>query len=159
MPKDNFKRMQELAKEFFAMDNDPSQISVNEETIDLLRKIHPNTLSEERNEDGPIAWLLIIPTTEQIMQNFISGELSERGILSETPQNEKYDAIYLCSILILPEFRGKGIAKELIIKAINSIRKNHPIQSLFYWAFSVEGEALAYKIASKLGLPIFKRKI
>lgn len=159
MPKDNLKRMQELAKEIFAMDNDLSQISVDEATMELLRKIHHNTLSEKRNEDGPIAWLLIIPTKEQIMRKFISGKISERALLLETPLDEKYEAIYLCSVLVLPEFRRKGIAKKMVCKAIEAIQKKHPIKFLFYWAFSVEGETLAHKIADELGLPILKRKI
>jgi hypothetical protein len=56
------------------------------------------------------------------------------------------------------QHRGKGIAKQLIIDAIGSIKKEHPIKVLFVWAFSKEGESLAEKVAVETGLPLKKRK-
>jgi GNAT superfamily N-acetyltransferase len=59
--------------------------------------------------------------------------------------------------LVLPEYRGKGLAKNLIFKAVKSIRKQHPIQSFFCWAFSAEGERLATRVAEEFHLPLYKR--
>jgi hypothetical protein len=157
MPKDNFTRMRELAEEFFAMHNDPSQLAVNEDTMKRLLKIHPGTLSEKKNKDGPIAWMLIIPTTKQIMENFITGKINERELLDQTPVGVKYEAIYLCSALVLPEFRGNDIAKKLAYNAVDSIERDHPIKYLFVWSFSKEGEGLAGTIAAKFNLPLLKR--
>ena len=71
--------------------------------------------------------------------------------------NIKYEAIYLCSALLLEEFRGKGIAQGLAIKAIESIKKDHSIKALFCWAFSKEGEKLAEKVSGLIVLPLYKR--
>jgi hypothetical protein len=157
MPKNNFTRMRKLAEDFFAMHNDPSQIVVNEDTMKRLLKIHPGTLSEKKNKDGPIAWMLIIPTTKQVMEKFITGKINERDLLGQTPVGVKYEAIYLCSALVLPEFRGKDIAKKLVFKAVASIQRDHPIKYLFVWSFSKEGEGLAGTIAAKINLPLLKR--
>ena len=158
MAQDNLERMIKLAEDFFGTRNDPAQISVTEETMIRLRNIHPGTLSEERNESGPIAWVLIIPTMKQLMEQFNSGRITERELLDLTPLNRTYDVIYLCSALVLPEYRGRGFAKRLTEEAIRSIQKEHPIQSLFVWEFSAEGEKLASAVAKELGLPLEKRK-
>ncbi len=54
---DNLQRMMRLAEEFFETKNDPDQISVTEVIRDRLHELHPSTMSEKRNENGPIAWV------------------------------------------------------------------------------------------------------
>jgi hypothetical protein len=57
----------------------------------------------------------------------------------------------------LEEFRGKGIAQRLGVKALENIKIDHPIKALFFWSFSKEGERLAEKVSSLIGLPLYKR--
>jgi GNAT superfamily N-acetyltransferase len=91
------------------------------------------------------------------MTQFINQKISERELYELTPLNTRYEAIYLCSALLLEEFRGKGIAQGLALKAIENIKMEHPIKALFLWAFSKEGEKLAEKVSRLSGLPLFKR--
>jgi hypothetical protein len=63
----------------------------------------------------------------------------------------------MCSALLLEEFRGKGIAQRLGMKAIENIMLDHSIKALFFWSFSKEGEKLADKASGLLGLPLYKR--
>jgi GNAT superfamily N-acetyltransferase len=154
----NLERMIALAEEFFAAKNDPHQISIDESTIARLHQIHADTMSERKDENGPIAWLIITPTTHGMMEKFVAGEADEQDILDLTPLGIKYDALYLCSVLVLPEYRGKGVARELLACAIRSICDEHPIRSLFYWAFSPEGESLASAVAREFSLPLIARK-
>ena len=156
---DNLNRMIELVTEFFDTRNDPDQISVSPEERKKLEEIHPATLSEFANEDGPVVWILVIPTTHDIMERFLKGAISEKQLLQETQTGISYDAIYMCSVYILPEFRHKGLAKKVGLEAINSIRKDHPIKSLFYWPFSDEGKGLANYAAKVTGLPVYERKM
>ncbi len=157
MPKNNRERMIQLAEEFFAVKNDPSQISINKKVMRKLQRIHPNTMTEKRTSKGPIAWILLIPTTCALMEQFITKEINERELFNKTPLRVKYDSIYLCSALVLPEYRGKGLAKSLMIKAIKSIQKEYPIHCLFSWAFSVAGKKLAVSVAKELSLRLYKR--
>ncbi len=154
MPDDNLKRMIALAEEFFDVKNDPDQISVDEETRATLLAIHPNTMTELRNEDGPIVWVLVIPTTTDVMEQFLAKRLNEQQLLQKTPPGDRYEAVYLCSALVLPEHRGKGLAKRSAVQAVQEIQRHHPIQALFAWTFSLEGERLAVSIARELGLPL-----
>lgn len=152
------KRLTGLAEKVFAVKNDPDQLDVNEEVIRRLIRIHPMTVSEFRVEDGPVAWVLIIPTTKDLMDQFIDKRINERELFEMTPEGVKYETVYLCSALVLEEYRQKGITRELAIKAFTSIMKDHPLKYLFVWPFSPEGDIAATKIAEELELPLYKRK-
>lgn len=154
---ENLIRMIKLANDFFDVGNDPDQISIDEKVMARLKKIHPGTITEKRTGKGPIAWILIIPTTEALMEQFIKKKINERELLRKTPLQNKYTAIYLCSALVLPEYRKKGLAKRLMCRAVKSIKKQHPIKALFYWGFSVAGKKLANSVAKELNLPLLKR--
>jgi len=149
--------MIQLAEEFFATKNDPSQISINSKVMLRLKHIHPDTITEKCTSKGPIAWILLIPTTHKLMEQFIKKKINERELYHKIPLHVKYDCIYLCSALVLPEYRGRGLATRLMIKAIKSIQKENPIHCLFYWAFSAEGKKLASSVARKLSLPLYRR--
>ena len=153
----NFDRMIQLADEFFQTKNDPSQISVTEEVMERLKQIHPSTMSEHTEGEGPVAWILLIPTTRDLMNRFIAKAISEQDLLNMTPFDGPFEAIYLCSALVLPEYRNKGLAKQLTCRAIAAIRDDHPIMWLFYWAFSEEGATLARTIAQEVGLQLLER--
>ncbi len=158
MAQSNFERMIQLADEVFAYRSDPDQISVTEKEREQLENIHPATLSEYNEGNGPIAWILLIPTTKRVMQDFVAHDLSERQLLEETRPGEKYDAIYLCSALVLEEYRHKGIALKLSLDAINSIKQDHNITALYVWPFTDGGDRLAELIAERSGLPLLKRE-
>ncbi|HVM90076.1 MAG TPA: hypothetical protein VMT76_17950 [Puia sp.] len=154
----NFERMIQLADEVFAVRNDPGQLNVDEKAMERLQHIHPATLSEYEDGNGPVIWILLIPTTTDLMNRFLENRISEKELFEQTPLNIKYDVLYLCSAITLEEYRGKGITKNLVLKAIESIRKDHPIKTLFVWPFTQQGELLAEKLSEYVGLPIKKKK-
>ncbi len=157
MALNNYERLIQLADEVFSSRTDPDQLNVDENVMEHLQLIHPNTMSEYDNGNGPVCWILCIPTTLDLMTMFINQKISEKELYELTPLNTKYEAIYLCSALLLEEFRGKGIAQNLAVNAIESIKIDHSIKALFYWAFSKEGEKLAEKVSGLIGLPLYKR--
>jgi len=158
MQSNNLQRLIELADSVFDTKNDNNQLDVNEDVLFKLQKIHPSTISEYNEGNGPIAWVLLIPTTEKLMTKFIKKDISEKQLFELTPLNVKYKALYLCSALVLEEFRNKGITKRLTLSAIENIRKTHPIKSLFVWPFSPEGNIVAENIANTSQLPLLKRE-
>lgn len=149
--------MLQLAEDVFASRSDPEQLDVNQEVIEHLKKIHPSTVSEYDEGNGPVAWVLLIPTTYALMHEFVMCRISEKELFERTPLNTTYDALYLCSALVLEEYRKQGIAKKMILKAAEDIRKQHPIRALASWAFSKEGDSGAETIAKLSSLPLFKR--
>ncbi len=154
----NFERMIQLATEVFDAHNDPAQLDVNENVIEQLHKLHPASVSEFIDGDGPVIWLIVIPTTEKLMNEFIDENISESELLNQTPLNIEYDALYLCSVIVLEEFRRKGLAKKVAFEAIKKIRADHPIKNIFTWNFSEEGSLLAESISKHEELPLLKRE-
>ena len=153
----NYERIIQLSDEVFSSRTDPDQLNVDEKVMERLELIHPDTLSEFDDGNGPVCWILCIPTTLDLMSKFIDQKISERELYELTPLNTKYEAIYLCSALLLEEFRGKGIAQKLAVQAIENIKTDHTIKALFFWAFSKEGEKLAEKLSGLMGLPLYRR--
>jgi hypothetical protein len=157
MVSSNYERLIQLAEEVFATKNDPEQLDVSPEVIERLQKMHPATVSEYTDENGPVAWILLIPTTAELMQQFLDNSISEKELFCLTPLDAIYEAIYLCSALVLEEYRRKGIVKQLTVSAIETIRKDHPVRSLFVWPFSREGDLGAETIARLTSLPLYKK--
>lgn len=153
----NYERLLKLAEETFAARSDPEQLDVDEEVLTQLRRIHPATVSEYDEGNGPVAWVLLIPTTTELMERFLSGGLTEKELYERTPVAGSFDALYLCSALVLEEHRRRGITQRLALDAIGRIRRNHPVRALFLWAFSSEGRSSANAIARAAGLPLLER--
>lgn len=158
MAQSNFERMIQLADDVFATKNDPDQLDVNEEIIEQLLKLHPSTVSEYDDGNGPVAWVLLIPTTLDLMNLFLSKEITEKELFDRTPLDSKYEALYLCSAMVLEEYRRMGIAKQLTLEALEEMRKTHPLKALFVWSFSKEGDLGAETLSRLVSLPLYKRK-
>lgn len=92
------------------------------------------------------------------MNRFLENEISEKELFDLTPLDTTYEAVYLCSALVLEEYRRKGITKQLALTAIENMHKDYPLKAAFVWAFSPEGDMAAEKIAGLAGMPLYKRK-
>jgi len=149
--------MIQLAEDVFDARHDPDQLDVNEEVIKRFQLIHPASVGEYNEGEGPIAWVLVLPTTILLMNQFIEGKINEKQLFYQTPLQIPYEAIYLCSAMVLDEYRRQGIAKRLTLDAINSIRKDHKIQCLFYWPFTKEGDLAAKSLEEACELPLLLR--
>lgn len=153
----NFQRMIQLAEKVFDTKNDPDQLDVNEAVLERLRRIHPATVSEFDDGNGPVAWVLLIPTSMEVMRRFLEKKISEKQLFELTEPGTSFDAVYLCSAIVLEEYRRKGIAKQLTLDAIKKIKKDHTLKALFVWTFSPEGDMAAAAIARLTGLLLYKR--
>ena len=158
MPASNLERMIRLVDEVFANREDPGQLSVSPAVMERLHNIHPSALSEFDDGQGPVAWVLLIPTTLSLMNRFLAKEITEKELFDQTPTGVTYDALYLCSALVLEEYRRKGIVKNLVLRSIAEIRMDHPLKALFVWPFTKEGELAAEAMAKLTDIPLFKRE-
>lgn len=154
----NFERLIQLADEVFAVKNDPTQLDVDEKVLKRLKRMHPATVADEDDGNGPVAWVLVIPTTLELMNRFLKNEISEKELFDLTPLEATYEALYLCAALVLEEYRRKGIAHQMTLKAVENIRKDHPLKCLFVWPFSEEGDRLAEMIARETSLPLYRKE-
>ncbi len=157
MDSKNFRRMRQLIDEVFATQDDPNQLDIDEKVRQQILRIHPATFSEFSVKDGPVAWVLVIPTTLELMNGFIHQKINEKQLVDQTLPGGRYEAIYLCSASVLEEYRRQGLTLKLALESIEKIRLDHPIEALFVWPFSDEGDSASETIAQKAGLPLFKR--
>lgn len=153
----SYERMIRLAEDSFHASEDPSVVNVTDELILRLRRMHPATVGEECDESGPIAWVLLLPTTGTLIGRFLEKEITERQLFAFTPDGNQYDVLYMSSALVLPEHRRCGIARRLIVDAVTAIRRDQPIRTLAYWPFSLEGKVLAESVARECNLPLYER--
>jgi len=153
----NYERLLQLAAEVFAVKDDPSQLDVDDAVIERLQRMHPATLKAHDTGNGPVAWVLLIPTTLDLMQQFVEGAINERQLFDLTPDQGPYQAVYLCSALVLYEYRRQGITRSLALQAIAHIRQSNPVEALFVWPFSSAGNAASVAIAAEAGLTLYKR--
>lgn len=153
----NYERLIRLAEESFDPANNPDVLDVDEAALERLRQIDSATVSEESDENGPVAWILIFPTTSELMEAFVRKEISESELLYRSPLDADYDAVYLCSALVLEEYRRRGITKRLAENALEKLMAKFPIRTLFAWPFSNEGRLAAEKIAHDMNLSLIFR--
>lgn len=158
MQKPNYQRMYDLIDAVFSTRQDPDQLQVGDEEMKKLEALHPATLSEMASDEGPLIWVLLIPTSKNLMQEFVKGQINEKELLERSPVNTQLDSLYLCSVTALPEVREQGLTKALCLKAIRDICKDLPIQQLFVWPFTNEGSRLARFLALETGLPLLFRE-
>ncbi|HOI88828.1 MAG TPA: hypothetical protein PLV51_13300 [Lentimicrobium sp.] len=154
----NYRRMMQLIDRVFAVKNDPDQLDVDEKVMQHLLRLHPATFAGHSDENGPVAWVLVIPTTLALMQRFIRSEINEKQLVDFTPEDEPLEALYLCSATVLEEYRRQGLTRRLALESIEKIRQKHPLKALFVWPFSDEGDAAAEAIAAEAKLPLYKRE-
>ncbi len=153
----NFQRMIQLAEDVFDAKSDPEQLDVDQNVITRLQALHPATVSEQSDVNGPFVWILLIPTSQEIMHDFLDEKISEKLLLERTMPGTSFEAIYLCSAMVLEEYWGKGVAKNLTLTAIDLMRRDHTISYLYVWPFSTAGELAAKRIAELASLPLLKR--
>jgi hypothetical protein len=123
MNQDAFNKVLKISEEFFGTESDPDQMPISQESADKLTSIHPDAVVYKFDGYGnPVGWAVVVPTSEQIMEKFLSQKISERQLLDEAAQEKKSEAIYLCAAFTLPDYRRRaGYAKELLLQAIQKV--------------------------------------
>jgi hypothetical protein len=151
------KKMRKMAEEFFGTQIDPDQIPINNESIQKLISIRKDTiLSEVDENESPISWIVVIPTSIRTMDRFLKKDINERQLLDEAVREKKFEALYLCSAFTVLEHRKKGLAKKLILKAISKFANDKNIK-LYAWPYSKEGKAGTEALSKFLNRNIFLR--
>lgn len=150
-----------LADSFFAAKSDPQQLDITEEVMEQLSSLHLDCMGEESTDDGPVAWSIVFPSSRESADLFLSGAIGEQELFRRALQEKGHvplTMLYLCSALVLPEFRGKGLAKKIVLASVERIRRDHPIKGLFVWTMSGEGDQLARTVAREENLVLTYRK-
>jgi len=153
----NLNRLLQIVDQVFETRNDPTQIGFSEHDMAKMARLNEACLQESSLEEGPIAWVAVIPTSLDLMNRFIAQEITERELFDSTTLQTPQEALYLCSAVVLPEHRRSGVAFNLCVSAIRSMQSDGNILCAFVWPFSDEGKTLASKIAKSCSIPLYSR--
>jgi hypothetical protein len=159
--KKDWQEVGKIAEAYFKTHEDPEQAQITEERAAWIRKEFPECLNLMKSENKVIGVTFVLPCTNELMNQFLSKEINEEDLFVQIQNKMNYDnleTIYLCSAIVIPEFRRKGLALQGTIKSIEKILEKRNIRpTLFYWAYSKEGLSLAKRVAKALNLECKKR--
>ena len=151
------KKMDVIAERIFGTQHDPDQIPITKESGEKLEKLTSSWVKYRLDKNGdPISWVIFVPTTKEIANKFIKGEITERQVLDMTVPQEDYSALYFCAAVTIPEYRRKGLAIELVKEVIHDIPTTSDYL-LFAWPYSKEGRSLIEKLEQVLERQIYLR--
>lgn len=157
MDEDIFTKMDSIAERVFGMANDPDQIPVSQETDDKLLKLHPKSFVFKEENGEPISWVVVVPTSIELANRFLGGEITEREMFALSEPQKEYGALYLCSAITVPEKQRRGYAVELFKEAIAGIPHVVDVK-IFAWPISEKGELLLQRLEKELAITIERKK-
>ena len=157
MDQELLNKTMRIAEEFFGTASDPEQIPINTESFLKLQRLHEKTFVCKEVDGEPISWIIVIPTQKQLAESFLSGKITERELLDSSEPQEKFEALYFCSAFTVPEHRGQGLAKKLLLTAFMAIPLvGDPL--LFAWPTSEAGVELTKELEKLLDKKIRIKK-
>ena len=145
--------MMRVAESIFGTRNDPNQMPITMDSWNKLQKLNENCVLYEEENGKLISWGVVVPTTKDIVNDFLADKITERELLEKTLPDQNYSALYLCSAITIPEFRKQGHAKKLTLEAIARIPLTTDA-TLFAWPFTEDGKLALQKINSELNKKI-----
>lgn len=155
---DNLKYMIKIAEEYFGTESDPTQIPITLETMQRLLNLGPHTLVFAERDKQPIGWVVTIPTTNELKDQFLKDEITERELFDQSQPKTVPEVVYLCAAFVLPEYRRQGIAFDLLAEAVARYRYVNPEVNFFAWIYSAEGQKLVERLSNQLSLEIETKK-
>lgn len=154
-----FEKMGSITEKFFGTYTDQEQIPITIESRKKLKNLSKYGLNCALDSDGnPVSWVVVVPTSVALMDQFIKGEINEREMFDRSLPSHRYEAIYLCSAFTIPEYRKKGIAKVLMLQSIHEFQKTNPEIKIFAWVWSEDGKKLINSLDENIGNKIELRK-
>ena len=152
------QKTRDIAEQFYGTETHPDHIPINADSaakLDSISTIWFNCALDEKGE--PISWVVLIPTSHDLMQAFVSGTITERQLFDATATETPQEALYLCSALTIPAYRRKGLAMKLMLEAVETFEATGP-KELFAWPYSPEGEQMIKTMSERLKRKIYIRE-
>jgi hypothetical protein len=149
-----------LSEDYFQTHIDPEQININEENKMWIYKNIPNSVNVVKFGDEVIGFSFILPCSKKLMDKFVSKKINEAQLFDSIKKLDfEIECIYLCAVIIKPEFRGEGLGSKATLKSISGFAaKMNKKPILFYWAYSKEGDSLAKRVSRESGFNLKKRE-
>ena len=153
MKPDIWQEIKKCDELFFG--GDPTQVPTTLAVHKKLKALHPKSFHYKTEKDGRlIGWSIAYPTTVQLMNRFLKGEINERQLFQLTKPGDA-GAVHVLSVTVLPKCRGQGHAKALLRETVQAVTNGRKEIPLFYWTLREKGERLAQRVAKSLGVKAY----
>jgi GNAT superfamily N-acetyltransferase len=126
-----FKQIQQLSKQsedFFETRKDPEQMQITPNNTKWIYAKHPDWVNIATQGGEFVGGAFCFPITKKSAKEFAQGNISEKELFKEAKAGViNLEAIYFCSVLVMPKYRGQKIGnalvKKLLIKMVGGIQK------------------------------------
>lgn len=88
------------------------------------------------------------------MGHFLEGKINEKELFDISLSRPFFEALYLTAIIVLPEYRKKGIGSSLMKKQIEYFKEKYGINSFYTLTLTEEGKKLIEAIGRDLHINI-----
>ena len=150
----DIEKMCLIAEKIFSAEADTTQTKPTvENTLDLI-SIEKNTLVCIKENGEVVAWTVVLPTSKNNMNRFLSGEITERELSFESKKDPSFEALYLMAGITLPLYRKRGLSLQLITYQIDYFKHKYNMRDFYSLPFSESGKSLIQKISANLNIII-----
>ena len=146
------------SEEPFSVVADELQMPATPEAFQKLLSLDSNSVIWKLNESGEVvSWIAVVPTSQNLAEKFLNGNITERQLFCMTEYTETYEALYLCAAYTHPEHRRFGYVSEMFKESLSKIRSVIDAQ-LFAWPITSDGEYLTQNFSRMIQKEIHMRK-
>ena len=142
---------------YFHTEEDSEQVPISLESHKYLLAVRPSSLATSFSDDGTlVASVVTIPTTKEITDLFMSGEITEKELFDRTEPRGNSEALYLMSAFVAPDYRRRGLGIQLTKELISKIDSDAKL-TLFAWPTSEEGKKFTNALQENIHRAILVR--
>lgn len=132
-------------------DDVPGMVEPNLENALAVIGLEKNNFVCIKEGDEPIAWSLVLPTSRGDMEEFLSRKITEQELFDRACAEPSFESMYIFAAITRPEYRGRGLATELLEYQVKYFKEKYGIKDFYAWILSADGKALADKLEKKFG--------
>lgn len=150
-----------IAEDAFRTAEDPTQVQIRPGGGTWLIDNIPECMRVIRYDKQVVGSTLIVPTSREVMQLFLNKKINEAELFARVRAAAApiWEAIYLCSAVLLPEHRGKGVATTSAMLSIDWVLANkNPRPDFYVWPTNADGMHATQRmkeLLAKRGLTVF----
>ena len=150
----DIKKTNRIAERLFGTKEDKTQAKPTLKNALKLISIEKNNFICLKDGDKIIAWSVVLPTSIKAMKRFLERKINERELFAISMSQPFFETLYLTAVIVLPEYRKKGIGSSLMKKQIVYFKKKYGIGDFYALTLTEEGKKLIKAVERDLHIKI-----
>ena len=134
--------MNQVAIELFGI-GDETMVEPTIKNSEKLIFLEKNNFVCYKADNKPVAWSLVLPTSRENAEKFLSGVITESELFNESIKKPSFESLYLFAVITMPNYRKNGLGSSLMKYQILYFKKKYQVNDFYAWILSLEGEKLA----------------